>query len=98
MPSYAEYFQKNTYKPRFYLGDRIRGKWCNVPFTGVVSIDTLIDTDEGPYVIVTLDLPMKIDGKYLTMLKVKHSDLLDVKDSFYESGNKKKNRLNKRVR
>jgi hypothetical protein len=86
MPSYAEYFQKNTYKPRFYLGDRIRGKWCNVPFT------------EGPYVIVTLDLPMKIDGKYLTMLKVKHSDLLDVKDSFYESGNKKKNRLNKRVR
>lgn len=98
MANYAEYFSKVTYKPTYHLGDRVRGKWNNIPFSGTVSIDNMLDPDVGPFVIVTLDLPIKKDGLLLNLLKVQHSDILQPTESFYESGNKKKSRPSKRVR
>lgn len=90
MNNYSDYFSKVSYKAKYHLGDRVRGKYENVPFAGSVAIDTMIDTDEGPYVVVFLDLPIKLGTAFVNIIKVKHKDLIDIKGS-YES-NRKTNR------
>lgn len=76
MTSYSEYFSKITYKPKYTIGDRVRGKWENIPLSGTVQIDTMIDEFDGPYVIVLSDLPIKDkSGFYRTLVKVKPADI-----------------------
>ena len=87
MNNYVKYFESVTYKPKYYLGDRVRGKYNNVPFAGSVAIDNMIDTDEGPFIIVQLDLPINIGTAFVNMIKVTHKDLIDIKGS-YESDSK----------
>ena len=87
MPNYVDYFNKVTYKPKYHLGDRVRGKYGEIPFAGTVAIDNMIDTDEGPYIIVHLDLPINVGTAFINMIKVKHKDLIDIKGS-YESSSK----------
>lgn len=87
MNNYRDYFSKVTYKPKYHLGDRVRGKYNNVPFAGSVAIDNMIDTEEGPYIIVYLDLPINIGTAFVNMIKVTHKDLIDIKGS-YESNSK----------
>lgn len=87
MNNYRDYFSKVTYSPKYHLGDRVRGKYEQIPFAGTVAIDTMIDTDEGPYIIVHLDLPINIGTAFVNMIKVKHKDLIDIKGS-YESNSK----------
>lgn len=82
MPNLADYFAKNSYTAQYHIGDRIRGIWCGAPFAGSVAIDTLLDEDAGPYIIVNLDLPLKLDGVWYNMLKVQHSDLIDIGGSY----------------
>jgi hypothetical protein len=87
MTTQAEYFSANRYKPQYFLGDRVRGLYHGIPFAGSVDIDTKIHEDGDPYVIVHLDLPIKLDNVVLNMIKVTHKDLIDLKDS-YESNRK----------
>lgn len=76
MNKMSEYFSKNRYHCQYHLGDRVRGIWNGIPFTGSVQIDTLVDEYEGPYVIVYSDLPIKDDtGAFRTMIKIAHSDI-----------------------
>lgn len=82
MASMHEYFSKVAYKPTYFLGDRVRGLWCGVPFAGQVQVDTLLDEEAGPYLVVNLDLPINIDGTWYNMIKVKHSDLINIKGSY----------------
>lgn len=82
MPSQAEYFSKNRYHPVYHLGDRVRGLYNNIPFSGTVDIDTKVYENEEPYVIVYLDLPMKVDSQILTTVKVHHEDLLENKEKY----------------
>lgn len=82
MNNYQRYFEGVTYKPRYFMGDRVRGFYHGVPFAGTVDLDTMVDPDLGPYVMVHLDLPIKIDNIVYTMLKVQHKDLFDVKGSY----------------
>lgn len=75
MTSYAEYFKKVTYKPKFFIGDRVIGKYQKLPFIGTVANDFLTDPEIGPKVIVFLDLPLKTKSGVLTMITVKPRDI-----------------------
>lgn len=77
MPSLAEYFDKVTYKPKYQIGDKVRGIWNNIPFSGTVQIDNMIDTYDGPFIIVYADLPLKHNDTVYTYLKIKHEDICD---------------------
>lgn len=81
MASLKDYFDRVCYKAVHEIGDRVRGNFDGVPFTGTVGNDTLISEEEGPYVTVHTDLPTKIDGVYRSILKVKHTDIKSSKES-----------------
>ena len=71
----AEYFAANRYKSKYNIGDRIIGKWNGIPFVGSVGNDTVISEIEGPRISVHLDLPIKYEDGYLTVIFVKHKDV-----------------------
>ena len=75
MGNLAEYFADNRYKPKWFIGDRVSGKYNGIPFIGTVGNDTVISEIIGPQVSVHLDLPMKIDKVYKTLIIVKPKDL-----------------------
>ena len=79
MPSLAEYFAANRYKPTWVIGDRVFGKYKKIPFMGTVGNDTLINEVEGPRVSVFLDLPMKVDNEYKSIIIVKPKELKRLK-------------------
>lgn len=90
MTAEARYFNNVTYKPQYQIGERVRGIWNKIPFTGSVAVDTMLDVDVGPYVMVFLDLPIKVDDAVHTIIRVNHSDMIDADGSFSrESKNKK---------
>jgi hypothetical protein len=73
MANLAEYFSKHRYNAKYHIGDRVSGKWNNIPFVGSVGNDRLINPDEGATVTVHLDLPIKWQDKIYTVIIVKHS-------------------------
>ena len=75
MPGYAEYFEKNRYKPKYEIGDRVRGVWNKIVFSGTVYIDSKISDDSLPTVMVYSDLPIKYDGKVVNIIRVAHKNL-----------------------
>lgn len=75
MSNLAEYFAQNRYQYKYNMGDRVRGMYLGIPFAGTVCIDNCLNEDEGPFVIVDLDLPIRIDNQVLSMIKVTHTDL-----------------------
>lgn len=79
MGNLAEYFARNAYKPKYFLGDRVFGKWNKVPFIGTVGNDTVISEIEGPRISVHLDLPIILTGKSHTVIIVKHKDIKPLK-------------------
>jgi hypothetical protein len=79
MPSLSEYFERTSYKPQWFLGDRVHGRYQGLPWQGTVGCDTLISLDQGPRVTVHLDLPLKIEGEYRTMIIVAPQDLTELK-------------------
>ena len=79
MGNLAEYFERNRYKPTWFIGDRVHGKWNRIPFVGTVGNDTLINDQEGPRVSVMLDLPIKIDKEYKSLIIVKPKELKRLK-------------------
>ncbi len=76
MPNYAEYFDKVCYKPKWFIGDRVYGKFRKkILFVGTVGNDTLVSEIEGPRVSVFLDLPLKVDNEYKSIIIVKPNEL-----------------------
>ena len=71
----AEYFELHRYKPKYYLGDRVFGKWNKIPFIGTVGNDTVINDIEGPRISIQLDLPIKFEDKVRNIIIVKHKDV-----------------------
>ena len=80
MANYAEYFEKIGYKPKYFLGDRVFGRWNKIPFIGTVGNDTVISEIEGPRISVILDLPIKYKGDIKNILIVKHKDIKLLKE------------------
>lgn len=74
----AEYFEKRNAQwhiPHYEIGDRVRGFYEGIPFTGCVGVDGIRNLDEGPIVTVTLDLPIMIDGNLKSVIITKHKDI-----------------------
>jgi len=79
MPNYAEYFEKNRYKAKYDIGDRVFGYYNKIPFVGTVGNDTLISEIEGPRISIFVDLPIKVDKEYRSIIIVKHKDIKRLK-------------------
>lgn len=74
MGNLADYFDRIAYKPKWFIGDRIYGKWNKIPFIGTVGNDSCVD-GVTPKVSVHLDLPIKYKDKVHTILFVEHKDI-----------------------
>lgn len=70
-----KYFNENRYKPKFFIGDRVTGKFHKIPFCGTVANDSEISIEEGPRIQVFLDLPLKYKDVFYTFITVKHHDV-----------------------
>jgi hypothetical protein len=77
MASLSDYFAKNAYKPKYFLGDRVYGKFHSIPFIGTVGNDRIINFD-GPEITIHLDLPMKHNGELKNFIIVKHKDIKQI--------------------
>lgn len=75
MGSQTEYFERVGYRPTYFIGDRVIGKWNKIPFVGSVGNDTMINEIEGPRISIHLDLPIKYMDKVYTVIFVKHRDI-----------------------
>jgi hypothetical protein len=75
MPSLADYFDKITYKPKWFIGDRVSGKWNGIPFVGSVLNDTEVNPEVGPVVHISVDLPISYKGKVYTLITTKPDKL-----------------------
>ena len=74
MGNLADYFDKIAYKPKWFIGDRVYGKWNKIPFVGTVGNDSCPD-GVTPRVSVHLDLPIKYKDKVHGILFVEHKDI-----------------------
>lgn len=75
MGTQTQYFQEKGYKPKYFIGDRVFGKYQKIPFIGTVGNDTLISEIEGPRISIHLDLPIRIDSVNYSVIIVKHKDV-----------------------
>ena len=75
MSTLSEYFRENRYHFKYHLGDRVRGIWNGIPFTGSVAIDTKVYEDEEPHVLVFSDLPIMLDEITYTLIKCTHDQI-----------------------
>jgi hypothetical protein len=75
MGNQTDYFERIGYKPKYWIGDRVFGHYKKIPFVGTVGIDTMINEIEGPRISIHLDLPMKVDKEYRSVVIVKHKDI-----------------------
>lgn len=75
MDSFTRYFVEKAYKPKFFPGDRVFGRYHKIPFIGTVGNDTVFSESEGPVLVITLDLPLKYKGKYHYTIRAKHKDV-----------------------
>jgi hypothetical protein len=73
--TYAEYFALNRYKPKWFIGDRVEGKWNGIPFVGSVGNDGLVSELEGSKVSVHVDLPILYKGKIHNIIFLKPKEL-----------------------
>jgi len=80
MGNQTDYFERIGYKPKYFIGDRVSGKWNKIPFTGTVGNDRLINNIDGPEITVHLDLPIKYESKLHNFIIVKHKDIKPLKE------------------
>lgn len=79
MGTLSDYFEKKAYKPKYFLGDRVSGKWNKIPFIGTVGNDSVVSEIEGPRISIFLDLPIKYEDRVLSVIIVKHKDVKPLK-------------------
>lgn len=78
----SKYFKENRKSNKYHLGDRVRGFWNGVPFSGTVAVDHVVYENIGPEVSVFLDLPIVFEDKSYKIITVGYSDLLDTKEKY----------------
>ncbi len=74
MGSLTDYFERIGYKPKYFIGDRVYGKWNKIPFIGTVGNDSCVN-GVTPKVSIHLDLPIKYKDKVYNILFVEHKDI-----------------------
>jgi hypothetical protein len=80
MGTQTDYFNEKGYKPTYFIGDRVFGRWNNIPFIGSVGNDTIISEIEGPRISVMPDLPIRYEGKTHNVIIVKHKQINKLKE------------------
>jgi hypothetical protein len=80
MGSQTDYFERIGYRPRYWIGDRVIGRWNGIPFVGTVGNDTRINDIEGPRISVHLDLPIRYEDLTRGVIIVKHRDIRPLKE------------------
>ena len=76
MASLTDYFERNAYKPKYFIGDRVFGYYNKIPFVGTVGNDrTKVGGDPNPEVTIHLDLPMQLTSEATSFIIVKHKDI-----------------------
>ncbi len=80
MGNLSDYFEKNAYKPKYQIGDRVFGYWNKIPFVGTVGNDSLVSLEEGPRISIHLDLPIRLTGRQHSVIIVKHKDVKLLKE------------------
>ncbi len=80
MGNQTDYFNQIGYKPKYFIGDRVFGRYRGVPFIGSVGNDTVINLEEGPRISIILDLPLVIDKKQHSVIIVEHKDIKPLKE------------------
>lgn len=84
MGTQTDYFERIGYKPKYFLGDRVHGKFNNIPFIGTVGNDRVIDFS-GPQIVVHLDLPIAFEEHVYNIIIVKHKDVTPLKEIALEA-------------
>lgn len=85
-----------TYKPKYFIGDRVFGRWNKIPFVGSVANDSVISADTGPKVGIFLDLPIKHKNKVYTVIFTEHKHITKlINFDSLPAGKKKKNTIGK---
>ena len=79
----AEYFLEKRYKPTWFMGDRVQGKFNNIPYIGTVGNDSMVSEIEGPIVSVFLDLPLVYKNEIYNVIFVKPNTLTKRNRIFY---------------
>ena len=76
MANYAEYFDARDAKtkPKFEYGNRVFGKWNKIPFIGMIIREVEKE------VLVHVDLPVKYDKQYISILRLNRNDVKILKD------------------
>ena len=92
MSNLTKYFRENRKPNKYHLGDRVRGFWNGVPFSGTVAVDHIVYENVGHEVSVFLDLPIVYDNKSYSIITVGYSDLIEKKEKYDVKGktNRKK--------
>ena len=75
MGNLSDYFERDAYKPKYYIGDRVFGYYQKIPFVGTVGNDSCID-GANPRVSIHLDLPVKYAGRVHNIIFVTHKEIL----------------------
>ena len=75
MSTLAEYFEAHRPKPKYKFGDRVEGIYKGIPYVGTAYTDNMRNETEGPMVSIHLDLPMKVDKSWHTIIRVKYKDI-----------------------
>ena len=70
-----EYFTANRPKPKYKFGDRVEGTYKGMPYVGTAYTDNMRSELEGPMVSVHLDLPIKIDKTWQTIIRVSYKEI-----------------------
>ena len=71
----AKYFSDNRPKPKYEFGTRVFGHHKGIPFIGTTGADNLRSTEVGPQVTIMLDLPIKIEGIYTTVIRASYHEI-----------------------
>jgi hypothetical protein len=74
MASLTDYFERIAYKPKYFIGDRVFGRWNKIPFIGTVGNDRVVSL-AGPEITIHLDLPIKYQNEIKNIIIVKHRDI-----------------------
>lgn len=82
MGNQTDYFNAIGYKPKYHIGQRVFGFYNKVPFVGSIGNDTVISDIEGPRISVHVDLPMKTENGYRSIIIVKHKDIKQLLKEF----------------
>jgi len=76
MGNLTEFFERTIDKPRYRFGDRVSGVYQGVPFVGTVGVDNIRNAAEGPMVMISLDLPLRLkSGLHLTLIRVQYKNI-----------------------